>query len=75
MKIGQKVMKKYWNLEEMVLLINNFLSYNLNFEVKFIKRQTNICTFVSLLPCILTLVNNEMSSVFDCQKKKMVINK
>jgi exosome complex RNA-binding protein Rrp42 (RNase PH superfamily) len=56
--------------------INNILLCNPNFEVKFIKRQANIvvhtlaraaiswscrCTFESLPPCILTLMNNEMN--------------
>jgi ribonuclease HI len=56
--------------------INNILRCNPNFEVKFVKRQTNMvshtlvraaiswyrpCTFDSLPPCILTLMNNEMN--------------
>jgi ribonuclease HI len=56
--------------------INNCLSCNPNFVVKFIKRQANMvahtlarvaiswsrrCIFESLPPCILTLMNNEMS--------------
>jgi ribonuclease HI len=55
--------------------INNILRCNPNFEVKFVKRQANMvahtlaraviswsrrCTFDSLPPCILTLMNNEM---------------
>jgi ribonuclease HI len=66
----------YFEFSLIISQINNILRCNPNFEVKFIKRQANMvahtlaraaiswsrrCIFESLPPCILTLMNNEMS--------------